>query len=113
MCIRDRHFIDPLTAELDHLAHGLGIQIVADQDADLISPDFSCGLAASPDVRVVHDVVMKEGGRMDKFDQAAELMVLPAGVAAETGAQEEQERTNALAAAIEDMRGNGIDQGHA
>jgi hypothetical protein len=50
---------------------------------------------------------------MDKFDQAAELMMLPAGIAAETRRQKEKQGSDALAAAIEDVRCNRIDEGDA
>jgi len=60
----------------------------ADQDADLISPDFSGGGAAPADVRLIHDVVVQERGRVDKLNQAAELMVAAAAITADAGREE-------------------------
>jgi hypothetical protein len=82
-------FIDPLAPELDHLAHGFGIEIVTDEDADLISPDFTGSSPAPAEVRIVHDVVVEQGCRVDEFDETSELMVIPAGIAAQLGAEQQ------------------------
>ena len=45
---------------------------------------------------------------MDEFHEAAELMVFGAGVPAQSGTEEQQEGPDTLAAAIEDVCGDGI-----
>ena len=49
---------------------------------------------------------------MDKFHDAAELMVLGAGIAAEASRQEEEQGPDAFAATAQDVGGNRIDEGH-
>ena len=105
------YFIDPLTAEFDHLAHGLGIEIIADEDANLISPNFSGCSTSSSDLGIIHNIIVEEGRGMDKLDQTAELMMFPAGVAAETRTEEKEERADALAPAVENMRCDSVDEG--
>ena len=79
----------------------------------MIAPDFSCGLAASSDIGIVHDIVMQQRGGMDEFHQAAELVMFAAGIAAEARGQEEKQGPDAFAAAVEDVGGDRIDEGHA
>lgn len=50
---------------------------------------------------------------MDEFHDAAELMVLGSGIAAEASRQEEEQGPDAFAATAQDMSGDRIDQGHA
>ena len=50
---------------------------------------------------------------MDEFHEAAELMVFGAGVPAQSGTEEQQEGPDTLAAAIEDVCGDGIHEGDA
>ena len=107
------HLVDPMVSELDDLAEGFGVEIVADEDADLISPDFSGGSPAPADIGIVHDVVVQEGGGMDEFHQTAELVMFAAGIAAETGRQQEKQGSDSFSAAVEDVGGNRIDEGHA
>ena len=50
---------------------------------------------------------------MDKLDEAPELMVFSACIAAESCAEQKQEGPDALATAIENMRSDRIDEGDA
>ncbi len=63
-----QRFVDALVAEIDDLADGAGIEVVADENADLIAPDFARGTAASSQVGVIDDIVVQQGGGMDEFD---------------------------------------------
>ena len=47
---------------------------------------------------------------MDKFDEAAELVMFVTAIAAETSTEEEKERSDSLAATIEDMGCDSIDE---
>src|SRR5215467_12503228 len=83
------HFIDPLAAEFHNLAHRFGVEIVADQDADLISPNFSSGLPTPANVGIVDDIIMQERGGMDELHKAPELMVFATGIAAEPSTEKQ------------------------
>ena len=48
---------------------------------------------------------------MDEFNETTEIEDVFSGVTAETAAEREQEGTDTLAAAAQDMGGDGIDQG--
>ena len=61
------HFVDPLAPEVDDLADGLGIEIVADEDADLVAPDFPGGSLASADIRIVDHIVVEQGRGMNEL----------------------------------------------
>ena len=50
---------------------------------------------------------------MDELDQATELMMLAAGIAAEARAEQKQEWPDALPPAVENMRSDRIDKGDA
>ena len=101
-----QHFIDGMGAELHHLPHGFGIEIVAHQNADLIAPHLPGALASPADIGIVDHIVMQEGRGMDVFHQAAELPVVGAGVAAESRREHQEQRPNALAAAAENVAGD-------
>ena len=100
-----------MAAEIHDLAHGLGIEIVPDQDADLIAPDATGRPAPSAQVGIVHHVIMEQGGGVDIFHQTAEQVVIRPGIAAEAGTEQEQQRTHPFAAAAQDMAGDGVDEG--
>jgi len=53
---------------LRHQPEGLGIEEIADEDAGGIAPDGIGGLFTPAHVGIVDDIVMKEGGGMDEFD---------------------------------------------
>jgi hypothetical protein len=102
-----------LAAELDDLAHGFGVEVVTDQDADLISPDFSSGSTATPEVGVVDHVIVEERGGVDELDEAPQLVVLRPRVAAEAGAEEQQQRPDALPPAVQNMGPDRVDESDA
>ena len=106
-------FIDALAAEFHDLTHGFGIEIVSDQDADLISPNFSSGLTAPTDIGIIDDIIMQERGGMDELHKAPELMVFATGITAEPGTEEQQQRPDTFAATVEDMCCDGVDEGDA
>jgi hypothetical protein len=79
------HVINPMVSEVDDLAEGFGVEIVADKDADLVAPDFSGGRSATADIGVVDDIVVEQRCGMNKFNQTGELVMITTGIAAETG----------------------------
>ncbi len=73
-----------MIAKIDDAADGAGVQIVADEDADLVAPHLAGGALAPADVRVVDYVVVQQGGRVDEFHYAAEDPMFVALIAAES-----------------------------
>lgn len=108
-----KDLVNALATKLDDLAHGLGIQVVADKDADLISPNFSGGSLASAEIGVIDYIIMQQCRGVDEFDQTSQLVVLATAIPAESGAQKKQKGSDAFPAAGEDMGGDGIDEGDA
>ena len=106
-------FVDALVAEVDDLADRARIEIVADENADLVAPDFARGTAASAQIGVIDDVVVQQGRGMDEFHQTAECLMILTGVSAEVSAEKHEEGADPFAAAIQNMRSDGINQGDA
>jgi hypothetical protein len=74
-----------MVPEIDDLAKGFGVKIVADEDTDLVTPDFSGGSLASADIGFVDHVVVEQGRGMDELHQTGELVMIATGIAAEAG----------------------------
>jgi hypothetical protein len=77
-----------MVPEVDNLAEGFGVKIVADEDTDLVAPDFSGGSMASADIGFVDHIVVEQGRGMNKLHQTGELVMIATGIAAETGREE-------------------------
>ena len=92
-------FVDPLIAKADDMADRLGIEVIADENADLIAPHLARRLTAASQVGVIDDIVMQERGGMNKLDETGEDKRVFSGIAAETGAQGQQQRSNTFATA--------------
>ena len=58
---------------------------------------------AAPQLGVIHDVVVQQGGGVDELDDGAEVVHARAVVAAQAGRQDEQRRADALATAGQDV----------
>ncbi len=43
-----QYLVNPLVVEIYNLTHGFGVEVVADQDADLVSPKLPRGLPSAP-----------------------------------------------------------------
>jgi hypothetical protein len=76
-----------MVPEVDDLAEGFGVEIVADEDTDLVAPDFSGGSPASADIGIVDHIVVEQGRGMNEFHQTGELVMIATGIAAETGGE--------------------------
>jgi len=74
-----------MVPEVDNLAEGFGVKIVADKDTDLVAPDFSGGSMASADIGLVDHIVVEQGRGMNKLHQTGELVMIATGIAAEAG----------------------------
>src|SRR5205807_6489072 len=88
VCSSDLHCVDPMVPEVDDMTEGFGVEIVADEDADLVAPDFSGGSMASADIGIVDHIVMEQGGGMNELHQTGELVMIATGIAAETGGEQ-------------------------
>jgi hypothetical protein len=77
-----------MVPEVDDLAEGFGVEVVADEDTDLVSPDFSGGSAASADIGIVDHIVVEQGRGMNELHQTGELVMIATGIAAETGREQ-------------------------
>ena len=47
---------------------------------------------------------------MNELHQTGELVMIATGIAAETGGEQQQERSDSFATAVQDVGGNGIDE---
>jgi hypothetical protein len=95
-----------------HEFEGLGVEEIADQDARGIAPDIVGRDLPAPGFGFVDHIVMQERRRVDEFDHGRQGVTLPAPVTAEFGADQQQQRPEALAAAADEMLndfGNQID----
>ena len=79
----------------------------------MVAPDFARGTAASAQIGVIDDVVVQQGRGMDEFHQTAECLMILTGVSAEVSAEKHEEGADPFAAAIQNMRSDGINQGDA
>jgi hypothetical protein len=77
-----------MVPEVDDLAEGFGVEIVADEDTDLVAPDFSGGSPTSADIGIVDHIVVEQGRGMNKLHQTGELVMIATGIAAETGREQ-------------------------
>jgi hypothetical protein len=77
-----------MVPEVDDLAEGFGVEIVADEDTDLVAPDFSGGSPTSADIGIVDHIVVEQGRGMNELHQTGELVMIATGIAAETGREQ-------------------------
>jgi hypothetical protein len=77
-----------MVPEVDDLAEGFGVEIVADEDTDLVAPDFSGASPASADIGIVDHIVVEQGRGMYELHQTGELVMIATGIAAETGREQ-------------------------
>lgn len=50
---------------------------------------------------------------MNELDETAKLVMIAATIAAETGGEKQKQRSDTLAAAVQNMCGDGVDEGDA
>jgi hypothetical protein len=105
---------DPDVADLGQKIERFGIKKIADQNAGGVALEIvGRGSAASKD-GFVDDVVMEEAGRMDEFNGGGQRKTVFARVAAKTRRDQQQQRPEALAPAVNEMMrnvGNQFDVG--
>src|SRR5688572_5806105 len=106
------HIVNRVVTEVDDLTEGFGVEIVADEDTDLVAPDFSSGSVTSADIGFVDHIVVEQGRGMNELHQTGELVMIATGIAAETGREYKEEWSDSFSAAVQDVGGDGIDERH-
>ncbi len=103
---------DPHAAQADHHFEGAGVEEITHQYAGLVAPDGIGGLLAAAQHGGVHHVVVEQGGGVDELDDGGQVDMLLALVVAGPGRQQHQKRAQALAAAVDNVLAQLIDQHH-
>ena len=104
---RPRHDLhDPHVADRHHHLERPRIEGISDQHRRFVAEQSVGGAASSPELRIVHDVVVKEGRGMDELDDHCELDMPVAFVTQRAGGEQNQQRPQPLAAAADDVLGN-------
>jgi hypothetical protein len=97
----------------NHHLKSAGIQEIPDQHAGRIAKCLvGCGVSATHD-RIVHDVIVQQRRRVDEFDHRSQVETLLAVETQGAAGQQQQGRTQALAAGRNDVAGNAAHQRHA
>jgi hypothetical protein len=99
-------------ARLDHHLEGARIEEVAHQHRGGVAELRVGGLAAAAQGRLVDDVVVQEGGRVDELDDRGHLVPRVGAGAQGPGREQQQGGPDALAAGIHDVLPDGAHQGH-
>ena len=99
-------------ADADQHLEGAAIDEVAHQHAGRVAPVGIGGGAPAPQRRDVDHVVVQQRGRVQELDDRGQLHVLLPGVAQRAGAQQGDQRAHALAAALDDVLPDALDQRH-
>ena len=102
---------DGLVAEVGQDPRGAGEQEVAGEDGDHVAPPGIRALVAAPDRRLVHHVVVVEGGEVGQLDGHRGGHDPLIGRVAELGRQQHQGGPEALAASVDEMPGRPGEQG--
>ena len=102
----DEQFEDAEVALFEGGGEGLHVEPVAGEDAFGVAPGGVGGGAAAAGVGLVDDVVVDEGGGVEHLDDGAEADAALAGAAEGFGGEQEQQRTDALAAAGHEVAGD-------
>ena len=104
--------------DFHHHLERAGVEEVADQYRGGIAELGVGGGGAPPQGGLVDDVVVQQGGGMDEFDHRGHQPVVTLrallfglAVAESAGEESEQHGPEPLAACIDDVGGNGADQG--
>ena len=94
-----------------HLHRG-GVEPVAEQDGEVVAPQLVDGLPSAAQRRVVDDVVVDQGRGVDQLDHRGVGDLLLAVALEHAGAEQQQGRAHALAAAVEDVLAGFLDERH-
>ena len=103
---------DAHAVQRHHHLKGAGVEKIAHQDAGLVAEDLVGGVAAAAQRRAVDHVVVQQGGGMDEFDDGGGLDVRARRMAAGAGGEQHQEGAQALAAGIDNVGRDLVDQRH-
>ena len=85
-------------------AHGFRVEVVAEENGEVVSPAGVDRFAASPQTRLVDDVVVNERRGVDEFDDGAyRTSPSPSRYAEKLRRKEQQRRAQPLAAAAAEI----------
>jgi hypothetical protein len=101
----DRHAVD-----FHHHLEGARVQKISHQHAGLVAPHGVGRGVATAQVGGVHHVVVQQGGGMDEFQDRRQHHRIVAGTIEGLCAEQQGYRTQPLAAAVDDMGGEALDQ---
>ena len=87
-------------------AQGPGQEKIAHQNGGGIAPDGVGHRTAAAQLGLVDQIVVQQGGGMQVFQRNGKGLVVAALVTAHAGGQDQEKRTQALAAAKEDVSGH-------
>ena len=112
------HFSGSFDEHIQHLEvplserkpEGGHVEPVAHQDGDFVSPLRIHGCAPTADARVIDDVVVKQGSRVNELNHGAEPGPDRPVVPAHLRAEQKDRRPDTLAPAIADVLADVIDQ---
>jgi hypothetical protein len=102
-------------AHLAHLHHHLErarIQEIAHQYAGRVAEQRVRSLAPAPQFGFVHHIVVQQGRGMDELHHRRQFMVALARITEGLRGEQHQRRTQALAAAVDDVGPDLVDQRH-
>ena len=100
---RDEQVEDAEVALFERGGEGLHVEPVAGENALGVAPGGVGGGAAAAGVGLVDDVVVDEGGGVQHLDDGAEADAAVAGAAERLGGEQQQQRTDAFAAACDEV----------
>ncbi len=87
----------PPAASGDGLVHGHQVEEIAEKHGQRVAPEAVQGGHAAPELGVIDDIVMHQGGGVDQLEHGAEPHILIVRDAAEPGGQHHQGWSQALA----------------
>src|SRR5687767_654795 len=104
------HVHDSHAFQRDHHFEGARVDVIADQHAGFVAPDFVGGVAAAAQLGAIDDVVVEQGGGVDEFDDRGGFGMAFAPIATGSGTDHDEQRAQAFAAAADDVFGNLVHQ---
>ncbi len=105
-----QNFIHIMVVIGRNLLHGPGIQVIPNQNAGMVAPDASGGLLPPAEICFVQDIIVKQRGGVDEFNETAQGQIFFRNVARETSAKAQKKGADAFATAIKNVSSDFIDQ---
>lgn len=107
-----QHLHDAHVVDCHHHLEGPRIEEIADQHAGGVAKGGIGGIAPAPQRRFVDHIVVQQRGGMNELDDGSQFVMMTAPVIQRTGSEQDQGRSHAFAAAVDDVFGNLPDKNH-